>query len=79
MDYLTDIRCEYSIALRVIRVEISPGSFENLITNLPDNEFDMDDFKELYHLRWSQENAYRDVKYSLCLKALHSKKYEYVV
>lgn len=78
LDYLTDDRREYSIALRAIRVEISPGSFENLITNLPDHEFDMEDFKELYHLRWSQENAYRDIKYPLCLKALHSKKYEYV-
>lgn len=79
LDYLTDTRHEYRISLRVIRVEISPGSFENLITNLPDHEFDMDDFKELYHLRWNQENAYRDIKYPLCLKALHSKKYEYVV
>lgn len=79
LDYLADARHEYHISLRVIRVEISPGSFENLITNLPGHEFDMDDFKELYHLRWNQENAYRDVKYPLCLKALHSKKYEYVV
>ena len=79
MDYLTDARCEYGIALRVIRVETAPGSFVNLITNLPDHEFDIDDLKELYHLRWDQENAYRDIKYPLCLKALHSKKYEYIV
>ena len=52
---------------------------ENLITNLPDIEFDMDDLKELYHLRWAQENAYRDLKYPLCLKAFHSKKYTYIV
>lgn len=79
MDYITDARREYSIALRVVRFEVSPGSFVNLITNLPNHEFDMDDFKELYHLRWNQENAYRDIKYPLCLKALHSKKYKYVV
>ena len=79
MDFLTNGRQEYGIPLRVIRAEISPGSFENLITNLPGHEFDMDDFKELYHLRWNQENAYRDIKYPLCLKALHSKKYEYAV
>lgn len=79
MDYLTDNRCEYDISLRIIRFETAPGVFVNLITNLPDNEFDIDDFRELYHLRWSQENAYRDIKYPLCLKALHSKKYEYVV
>jgi len=33
--------------------------------------------KQLYHLRWCQENAYRDIKYPLCLRELHSKKYEY--
>lgn len=79
MDYLTDARQEYNISLRVVRFELSSGSYENLVTNLPDHEFDMDDFKELYHLRWNQVNAYRDIKYPLCLKALHSKKYAYVV
>lgn len=79
MDYLTDIRCEYDISLRIVRFETAPGIFVNLITNLPDYEFYIDDFKELYHLRWSQENAYRDIEYPLCLRALHSKKYEYVV
>ena len=39
----------------------------------------MDHLKELYHLRWSQETAYRDLKYPLCLKALHSQKYAYIV
>ncbi len=79
IDYLTDDIREYGISLRIIRVEISPGSFENLITNLPDHEFDMDDFREPCHLRWNQENAYRDIKYPLCLRALRAKKYEYVV
>lgn len=79
MDYLTNIKYEYDISLRIIRFETAPGIFVNLITNLPDYEFDIDDFKSLYHLRWSQENAYRDIKYPLCLRAIHSKKYEYVV
>ena len=36
-------------------------------------------FKDLYHLRWQEENAFRDLKYPLCLKAFHSKKYDYIV
>lgn len=79
MDYLDNDRSEYDISLRIVRFEIAPGSFENIITNLPDSEFDFDDFKELYHMRWSEENSFRDLKYPLCLKALHSKKYEYIV
>lgn len=79
MDFLTDSRSEYEISLRVVRFEISEGCFENIITNLPDLEFDISEFKELYHLRWNEENSIRDLKYPLCLKALHSKKYEYIV
>lgn len=51
-----------NISLRVVRFKISPGCFENIITNLPVHEFDFEDFKELYHLRWGEENAFRDLK-----------------
>ena len=47
--------------------------------NLPNVEFDLNDFKGLYHLRWDEETAYRDLKYPLCLKAFHSKQYKYIV
>ena len=79
MDYIDDAHPEYDISLRVVRFEIEPGSYENIITNLPDIEFDFEDFKDLYHMRWDEENSFRDLKYPLCLKAFHSKKYEYVV
>ena len=78
MDFITDEQPEYNISLRVVRIEIADGCFENIITNLPDLEFDIEDFKELYHLRWQEETAFRDLKYPLCLKAFHSKKYEYI-
>ena len=35
LDYLDENRSEYDISLRVVRFEISPGCFENIITNLP--------------------------------------------
>lgn len=79
MDYIGADRSEYDMTLRIVRFEISPGCFENIITNLPELEFDFEDFKELYYLRWSEENSFRDLKYPLCLKAFHSKKYEYIV
>lgn len=79
MDYLDREHPEYDISLRIVRFEIAPGSFENIITNLPDTEFDFEDFKELYHMRWNLENSFRDLKYPLCLTAFHSKKYEYIV
>ena len=63
----------------MVWIEISEGCYENLITNLPGLDFDIDDFKDLYHLRWDGETSFRDLKYPLCLKAFHSKKYEYIV
>lgn len=79
MDYISEEQPEYMISLRVIRIEVSKNCFTNLITNLPELDFDISEFKNLYHLRWSEENAFRDIKYPLCLKAFHSKKYEYIV
>lgn len=78
MDYLDEQHVEYDISLRAVRFEIQPGSFENIITNLPEIEFAFADFKDLYHLRWDEENSFRDLKYPLCLNAFHSKKYEYI-
>ena len=77
-DYLDDEKNEYAISLRIVRFEISPGCFENIVTNLSCEEFDFDDFKELYHMRWTEENAFRDLKYPLCLNNFHSKKVEYI-
>ncbi len=79
MDYINENRSEYDISLRIIRFEIAPGCFENIITNLPEQEFKFEDFKDLYHMRWDEENSFRDLKYPLCLKAFHSKKYDYIV
>lgn len=79
MDYITQGQSEYMLSLRVIRFELSEGHYENLITNLPDLEFDLGDFKDLYHMRWGEETSFRDLKYPLCLKAFHSKKYGYIV
>lgn len=63
MDYLSEEQPEYPLSLRIIRIEIAPGYFENLVTNLPELEFDIYEFKDLYHLWWSEENAFRDTKF----------------
>ena len=62
MDFISETSTEYLLSLRIVRIVIAPGIYENLITNLPDIEFDMDDLKELYHLRWTQENVYRQIQ-----------------
>ena len=48
MDFISETSTEYLLSLRIVRIEIAPGIYENLITNLPDIEFDMDDLKGVY-------------------------------
>lgn len=49
--------------LRLIRIELSSGETEILITSLTDTRrFSYSLFKELYHLRWPVEEAYKLLK-----------------
>ena len=47
MDYLNDQRTEYDLALRLLRIQLDDGSYENIATNLPEEEFKAEDFKEI--------------------------------
>ena len=58
----------------VVRFKISDDTYESIITNLDESEFNIQDIKELYHLRWEIETSYRELKYHLDLNTLHSKK-----
>ena len=63
----------YSIQFRLVRIKLSDGSYECLVTNLPRDRFPLKKLKKLYHLRWNIENAYRDLKYSVDLLHFHGK------
>ena len=58
---------------RKVNVDVRPAETGDTV------EFDFEGFKELYHMRWNEENSFRDLKYPLCLTTFHSKKYEYIV
>jgi len=69
---------EYRLSLRVVRAEIAKGVFINVITNLPDGEFPVDEIKQLYHLRWGIENSFRDLKHTIGATNFISKKVVYI-
>lgn len=71
-------RDEYELRLRVVRIKIKDGVYENLITNLPAEAFSMNDLKELYHLRWDEETSFRELKHIIGAVDFHSKIVEYV-
>lgn len=66
-------RDEYEISLRVLRFKISDDGYENIITNLPANQFSSDEIKKLYHLRWGIETSFRELKYAIGASNFHSK------
>lgn len=78
-DYIDpDNRPEYQITLRVLRLNISEDSYENIITNLPADEFPVEEIKNLYHLRWGIETSFRELKHVIGAMNFHSKKCEYI-
>lgn len=69
----------YSITFRVVRIKLEDGSYETIITNLPEYDFTPAEIKKLYALRWGIETSFRKLKYTIGLNALHAKKREYVI
>jgi len=54
---------EKEIKCRLIRIELHGGESEILCTSLTDMEkYLYDDFEELYHYRWNEEEAYKMLK-----------------
>jgi len=47
---------------RVIRIQLSSGEEETLLTNLVDGELAGSDFKDLYFRRWGIEEKYKELK-----------------
>lgn len=51
------------IKCRLVRVELDTGEIEILCTSLIDtNQYPHEQFKELYHFRWNEEEAYKLLK-----------------
>jgi len=68
----------FPLSLRILCIEVSDGVFEYLATNLDRDEFPPSVIKVLYHLRWSQENSFRELKYTIDLLHFHARKRESV-
>ena len=69
---------EYPLSLRIVRFEVADGTFQNVITNLPADEFIADEIKDLYKLRWNIETSFRDLKHTIGATNFISKKVIYI-
>ena len=72
-------RLFYPLDFRVIRFAITESSYECIITNLPQEDFTMEEIKKLYAMRWGIETSFRELKYAIGLACFHSKKVEYIM
>lgn len=78
-DYIDpETQPEYQISLRVLRFQISENGYENIITNLPGEEFSVEDIKDLYNLRWNIENSFLVLKHVIGAVNFHSKNRKYI-
>ena len=69
----------YELKFRVVRFKLTENTYEVLITNLDKEEFNVDELKKLYAMRWGIETSFRDLKYTIGLSYPHSKKTEYIL
>ena len=64
----------YDLQFRAVRFLLPDGSYETVYTNLDKDLFPIEKIKELYNLRWGIETSFRELKYTVGLACLHSKK-----
>lgn len=74
-----DFESPYTVKVRIVRFQITEDTWETVATSLPRDEFPPTVLKYLYHLRWSIETSFRELKYAIGVTNFHSKKPESVL
>ena len=67
----------YLLNLRIVRFLVG-DNYECIVTNLDRKEFSSEEIKELYHQRWGIETSFRELKHTIGLLHLHSKKTKHI-
>lgn len=69
-----DFDDDLELNIRIVRFKISDDTYETIFTSLPRDKFDIQQIKELYHMRWGIETSFRELKYVIGLTNMHAKK-----
>lgn len=67
-----DRESTYTLNFRLVKIRLSNGTFEYLITNLPEKQFPLVEIKALYGMRWGIEVSFLFLKYNLSMNYFHS-------
>lgn len=74
-----DESCQYfGISFRIARFMTAEGNYVCVATNLPEDQFTLEELKDLYRLRWGEETSFRELKYTIGLINFHSKKRDFI-
>jgi hypothetical protein len=65
---------ECPISFRVVRIKLTNGSYQAIITNLCRDTFSPEEISKLYGIRWGIESAFRHLKYVVGMNCFHAKK-----
>ena len=68
----------YDLSFRIVRFPIAEDTYECIITNLPQEEFPIEQIKQIYFSRWSIESSFRKLKYTIGLSNFHAYKPQYI-
>ena len=68
----------YNLPFRIVRFQITPDTYETVVTNLDPVKFPPDELKKLYNMRWGIETSFRELKYTVGLLHFHAKKVEHI-
>jgi len=69
---------EYEFTIRCVKVQLSKGENEFLITNLTKQEMTKSEIADIYNLRWRIETAFLDLKYAVHIEDFMSKKEDFI-
>ena len=69
----------YEFSARIVRLQLKGGRTQLLLTNLDAEQFPLSALRELYARRWGIETSFRELKYTVGLIHLHSKKSDLVL
>ena len=75
-DFLDKNCMYYNIEFRIVRILLDNGTYICIATNLPQEDFPLEEIKKLYRMRWSEETSFRELKYTIGLINWHSSKYD---
>lgn len=74
-----DFESPHNMTIRIVRFKINntgddATDYETIATSLNREQFPPEEIKRLYHMRWGIETSFRELKYSIGISHLHTRK-----